>query len=65
MRRTLVAVLVALTMAPLFAQQSGPSDAPEIPFVSVPDYLKYSPEMNLGETLAVAENSKGDPRHVR
>ena len=59
MKRTLVAVLVALTMAPLFAQQPGLSNAPEIPFVSVPDYLKYSPEMNLGETLAVAENSKG------
>ena len=59
MKRTFVAVLVALTMAPLFAQQAGLSDAPEIPFVSVPDYLKYSPDMNLGETLAVAENSKG------
>ena len=30
-----------------------------IPFVSVPNYLKYPPEMNLGEILAVAENSKG------
>ena len=59
MRRTFVALLVVLTMAPVFAQQAGPGDAPEIPFVSVPNYLKYSPEMNLGEVLAVAENSKG------
>ena len=58
MKRLVIAVVVALTMSPLFAQ-SGLSDAPEIPFVSVPDYLRYSPEMNLGEVLAVAENSKG------
>ena len=44
---------------PVLAQQSGTSPATEIPFVSVPDYLKFSPDMNLGETLAVAENSKG------
>lgn len=56
------AIALALAPAPLGAQQTDPidnSDAPEIPFVSVPDYLKYSPEMNLGEVLAVAENSKG------
>jgi NHL repeat len=34
-------------------------DVPKIPFESVPDYLKYSPQMNLGEVLAVAVNSKG------
>ena len=27
--------------------------------MSVPNYLKYSPDMNLGEILGVAENSKG------
>ena len=53
------AIALALALAPLGAQQIDNSDAPEIPFVSVPDYLKYSPEMNLGEVLAVAENSKG------
>ena len=53
------ALALALALAPLGAQQHDNSDAPEIPFVSVPDYLKYSAEMNLGEILGVAENSKG------
>ena len=56
------AIVLALAPAPLGAWQADAidnRDAPEIPFVSVPDYLKYSPEMNLGEVLAVAENSKG------
>ena len=51
---TTVLALVGLA-APALAQQA----VPEIPFVSVPDFLKYPPTMNLGETLAVAENSKG------
>lgn len=59
-RLSIAAVLaMALALAPLGAQQIDNSDAPEIPFVSVPDYLKYSAEMNLGEILGVAENSKG------
>ena len=49
------AVTLVLLAAPAFAQ----SNAPEIPYVSVPNYLKYPPTMNLGETLAIAENSKG------
>jgi sugar lactone lactonase YvrE len=32
---------------------------PEIPFDSATDFLKYSPDMNLGEVLGVAVNSKG------
>ena len=53
---TAIAVMsLALGAAPARAQ----SNAPEIPYVSVPNYLKYPPTMNLGETLAVAENSKG------
>ncbi len=32
---------------------------PTIPFDSIPNYFKYSPEMNLGEVLGVAVNSKG------
>jgi DNA-binding beta-propeller fold protein YncE len=35
------------------------ADVPKIPFDSVPDYFKYSAQMNLGEVLAVAVNSKG------
>jgi NHL repeat-containing protein len=44
-----------LLTAPLFAQQS----VPLIPFDSIPNYFKYSADMNLGEVLAVAVNSKG------
>ncbi len=61
MRRFIIAAALAvgLALAPVWAQQIDNSNAPEIPFVSVPDYLKYSSEMNLGEVLGVAENSKG------
>ena len=43
----------------VFAQTSQASsvNVPEIPFEVVPDFLKYP--SNLGETLAVAVNSKG------
>ena len=51
----LVVMLVALVAAPAVAQQ----DAPEIPFMSVPRPLKYSPDMNLGEVLGVTVNSEG------
>jgi hypothetical protein len=33
--------------------------APEIPFDANVEFLKYSPDMNLGEVLGVAVNSKG------
>ena len=45
-----------LLLAPLaHAQQS----VPEIPFDSVPDFLKLPPGMNFGEVPGVAVNSKG------
>lgn len=37
----------------------GVVTVPEIPFDAVTDFLKYSPDMNLGEVLGVAVNSKG------
>src|SRR6202140_2588966 len=46
---------LTLLAAPLMAQQN----APKIPFESVPEPLKYSAQMNLGEVLSVAVNSKG------
>ena len=55
-RLILAAVALMLVAVPASAQTV---DAPEIPYVSVPNFLKYPPSMNLGETLAVAENSKG------
>jgi DNA-binding beta-propeller fold protein YncE len=54
MKICLLAWLVLL--APLsFAQQ----EVPEIPFDSVPDFLKLPPGMNFGEVPGVAVNSKG------
>jgi hypothetical protein len=47
------------SLAPLNAQESATVTAPKIPFDSVPDFLKYSPDMNLGEVLGIAVNSKG------
>ena len=46
---------LALLAAPLFAQPAVPT----LSFESVPQPLKYSPDMNLGEVLSVAVNSKG------
>ncbi len=36
----------------------APVTVPEIPFDASTDFLKYSPDMNLGEVLGVAVNSK-------
>jgi DNA-binding beta-propeller fold protein YncE len=50
-----MALLFSATTA-LLAQGQ---DVPEIPFDSVPDFLKLPPDMYLGETAGVAVNSKG------
>jgi sugar lactone lactonase YvrE len=57
---------VALPSAPPAAQApappraaAAPQNAPKIPFKVVYDFLKNSPDMNLGEVLGVAVNSKG------
>src|ERR1700680_4364499 len=53
--KTCVFALFVL-LAPLsFSQQS----VPEIPFDSVPEFLKLPPGMNFGEVPGVAVNSKG------
>ena len=44
---------------PLTAQGMQNPNVPKIPFESVPNYFKYSADMNLGEILGVAVNSKG------
>ena len=54
-RLSLIFALTSLFATPAFSQQS----APEIPFESVPQPLKYSPDMNLGEVLGIAVNSAG------
>jgi hypothetical protein len=50
-----LAIVLALS-ATAVTQSATP---PTIPFDSSTDFLKYSPDMNLGEVLAVAVNSKG------
>ena len=61
-KRCLFGLLVLLSPT-LFAQQAPTSSsgqtAPEIPFDSVPDFLKLPEGMNFGEVPGVAVNSKG------
>ena len=53
-RTLMIAAFVSMTAA-VHAQQA----VPEIPFDSVPDFLKLPPGMNFGEVAGVAVNSKG------
>ena len=55
MMKTCLFALSMLLAAPSFAQQS----VPDIPFDSVPNFLKLPPGMNFGEVPGVAVNSKG------
>ena len=50
---------VTLCMAMPFALFAQGSAVPEIPFDSVPDFLKLPPDIYLGEAAGVAVNSKG------
>src|SRR5205809_1443014 len=55
-----VLVVVALWGAPLFAQSKAKAqNVPEIPYDSVPNFLKLPPGLYLGEAIGVATNSKG------
>lgn len=54
------AVLIVLATAPAFAQRKATiQNVPEIAFTSVPNFLKLPAGENLGESVAVATNSKG------
>jgi len=46
-------------VARVTAQAPQIANATKIPFDTSADFLKYSPDMNLGEVLGVAVNSKG------
>ena len=49
-----------LAAAPSFAQSKAKAqNVPEIPFESVPNFLKFPPNIYLGEGIGVATNSKG------
>ena len=52
--------IMVLTLAAALARADWVDyEVPLIPYESVPNFLKYSPEMNLGEVLSVAVNSRG------
>jgi sugar lactone lactonase YvrE len=58
MHRWLIGLTVAVTapfVVPAWAQQN----VPQIPYESVPNFLKLPPDMHLGEATGVAVNSKG------
>ena len=57
MFRALLAVLLAAVPSPQAMQT--PSRGPDLPFESVPNFLKLPPEMNFGEVAGIALNSKG------
>jgi DNA-binding beta-propeller fold protein YncE len=54
-KRLAIALVALLGVMP-----SAQAPVPEIPFDSVPNFLKVPPDMNLGEASGVAVNSKGD-----
>ena len=65
MRRVRASVVVGLLLwaGPAFAQAAAPAKAkaatPEIPFESVPNFLKLPAGLYMGEAVGVATNSKG------
>jgi hypothetical protein len=63
MMRHLSICIVAAALAastPVFAQSKAKAqNVPEIPFESVPNVLKFPPNIYLGEGISVATNSKG------
>ena len=66
MRRVFIAsgvVAGLLLSSPLFAQgqllKAKAQNVPEIPYESVPNFLKFPPNIYLGEGIGVATNSRG------
>src|SRR5476651_1659798 len=63
MRQCVTACLLTaglLAAAPLYAQSKAKAqNVPEISFDSVPNFLKFPPNIYLGEGIGVATNSKG------
>jgi hypothetical protein len=54
------AAVILLAMTPVFGQTKARAEhIPEIPYESVPGFLKLPPGMYLGEGIGVATNSKG------
>src|SRR4249920_3476041 len=54
------AIALMLWVSPALAQQKAKAqNVPEIPYTSVPNFLKLPPGEYLGESVGVATNSKG------
>lgn len=53
--KRLILVILLLVAPAVYAQQN----VPEIPFDSVPNFLKLPPDLHLGEATGIAVNSKG------
>jgi 6-bladed beta-propeller protein len=51
--------VLAAVGAAVSAQAPSRAPVPTIPFEASTDFLKYSPDMNFGEVLGIAVNSKG------
>src|ERR1700675_1716408 len=58
MHRWLIGLTVAVT-APIVVPTWAQQNVPQIPYESVPNFLKLPPDMHLGEATGVAVNSKG------
>jgi hypothetical protein len=54
-----VAVALLLSGSALAQSKAKAQNVPEIPFDSVPNFLKFPPNIYLGEGIGVATNSKG------
>jgi streptogramin lyase len=48
-----------LSAEPQFAQKAKAQNVPEIPFEAQTNFLKFPPNLHLGEGIGVATNSKG------
>src|SRR5579872_5955204 len=57
--RTLVALALILAGAIQAQTKAKAQNVPEIPYESVPNFLKLPPNLYLGEAMGVATNSKG------
>ena len=57
MQRWLIGLTVAL--APIAMPAMAQESVPQIPYKSVPNFLKFPPDLHLGEAAGVAVNSKG------
>src|SRR5947209_12168933 len=54
-------IIVALSAGSVFAQgvKAKAQNVPEIPYESVPNFLKLPPGLYMGEAIGVSTNSKG------